>query len=396
MSTPVSTDSPFIPMPYLKTLGAGPQKKTRVMPIESQPPKRRGPKPDSKPAQTRRQELNRQAQRTHRERKEQYIRALEIEISRLREGYSNDITAANMSLHQQRQNLEAQKEENRILREILMSQGFNVDAEIEQRKVAAQTAAQGNYQESSAQSQSASYPSGTNYMTPDTTVSSGRSPAAMGSDVTDVPSSVQMYSYQGHQSYYGSHPEVPSEMSITGGDNSVVADTPGVFDQDPQLGIDFILTLEGTCRDHLERLCRRAHDDQDQDIIAGHILMATCPPPSEIAVADRGCEYPVKTYDLPPANLNTLLNLSRQLVTDHEITPIMALQSLMNHEMYPLLTRDDIKRMMEDLVAKVRCYGFGAVIEDFEFRDALNSVLGSKTEQSIKQEGLSQLPLRLG
>jgi hypothetical protein len=31
--------------------------------VEGQTPKRRGPKPDSKPALTRRQELNRQAQR---------------------------------------------------------------------------------------------------------------------------------------------------------------------------------------------------------------------------------------------------------------------------------------------------------------------------------------------
>ncbi|KAK2593591.1 hypothetical protein QQS21_008720 [Conoideocrella luteorostrata] len=52
-------------------------------------PKRRGPKPDSKPALTRRQELNRQAQRTHRERKELYIKALEDEVLRLKELYSN-------------------------------------------------------------------------------------------------------------------------------------------------------------------------------------------------------------------------------------------------------------------------------------------------------------------
>lgn len=32
--------------------------------VDGQPPKRRGPKPDSKPALTRRQELNRQAQRS--------------------------------------------------------------------------------------------------------------------------------------------------------------------------------------------------------------------------------------------------------------------------------------------------------------------------------------------
>ena len=61
----------------------------RVVPLtpklDGQPQKRRGPKPDSKPALTRRQELNRQAQRTHRERKEQYIKALEHEVLRLKE-----------------------------------------------------------------------------------------------------------------------------------------------------------------------------------------------------------------------------------------------------------------------------------------------------------------------
>jgi len=86
-------------------------------------PKRRGPKPNSRPALTRKQELNRQAQRypflrryslnlpkvgaivspsvnkacvllsaicrTHRERKEVYIRALEDEILRLRDIFSH-------------------------------------------------------------------------------------------------------------------------------------------------------------------------------------------------------------------------------------------------------------------------------------------------------------------
>ncbi|KAK5655411.1 hypothetical protein OQA88_5682 [Cercophora sp. LCS_1] len=68
---------------FLKTLT---EKRTTR---DGQPPKRRGPKPDSKPALTRRQELNRQAQRTHRERKELYIKALEDEVLRLKEVYSN-------------------------------------------------------------------------------------------------------------------------------------------------------------------------------------------------------------------------------------------------------------------------------------------------------------------
>jgi len=47
------------PMGFLKGFGGMQKKITR----DGQPAKRRGPKPDSKPAQTRRQELNRQAQR---------------------------------------------------------------------------------------------------------------------------------------------------------------------------------------------------------------------------------------------------------------------------------------------------------------------------------------------
>lgn len=79
---------------------------------DGNPPKRRGPKPDSRPALTRRQELNRQAQRTHRERKELYIKALEDEVLRLKEIYSN--------ISQDKDRL---ADENRQLKQILVSNG---------------------------------------------------------------------------------------------------------------------------------------------------------------------------------------------------------------------------------------------------------------------------------
>ncbi|KAL9083734.1 MAG: hypothetical protein Q9165_008400 [Trypethelium subeluteriae] len=88
------------------------QKTTR----DGQPPKRRGPKPDSKPALTRRQELNRQAQRTHRERKEMYIKALEQEVLRLKEVFANTTKER-----------DAFAEENRKLRELLAANGIQVD-----------------------------------------------------------------------------------------------------------------------------------------------------------------------------------------------------------------------------------------------------------------------------
>jgi hypothetical protein len=116
---------------------------------------------------------------------------------------------------------------------------------------------------------------------------------------------------------------------------------------------------------------------------SGHALMATCPPPSYITRTTPDQTYPHKTYDLPLANLSTLLNLSRQLVTDGQITPIMALQCLKNHELYTTLSRDDVKIIIETLNTKVRCYGFGAVVEDFELMDCLSSVVGTKVDAGV-------------
>ncbi|KAJ2903809.1 hypothetical protein MKZ38_009283 [Zalerion maritima] len=81
---------------------------------DGNPQKRRGPKPDSKPALTRRQELNRQAQRTHRERKELYIKALEDEVLRLKEILSN--------MSQDKGKL---ADENKQLRQLLALNGIN-------------------------------------------------------------------------------------------------------------------------------------------------------------------------------------------------------------------------------------------------------------------------------
>ncbi|KAI5789158.1 hypothetical protein EDC01DRAFT_617097, partial [Geopyxis carbonaria] len=84
--------------------------------IDGEKPKRRGPKPDAKPALTRRQELNRQAQRTHRERKERYVQGLEEEVNRLRETFTIITREKTQIL-----------EENRRLKELLELNGISYD-----------------------------------------------------------------------------------------------------------------------------------------------------------------------------------------------------------------------------------------------------------------------------
>ncbi|KAI5281909.1 hypothetical protein KEM54_003058 [Ascosphaera aggregata] len=154
---------------------------------------------------------------------------------------------------------------------------------------------------------------------------------------------------------------------------------PGVFEKDPQLEMDFILSLESPCRNHMEFLNRRALNDPEQELYCGHALMATCPPPSQVISTPPGQLYPVETYNLPQASLSKLLNLSRQLVTEGQITPIMAVQNIKCHALYNDLTIQDIRQMINELSSKIRCYGFGAVMEDFEFMDSLTAILKSKT-----------------
>ncbi|KAJ5222961.1 uncharacterized protein N7469_009201 [Penicillium citrinum] len=356
-----------------------------------QPPKRRGPKPDSKPALTRRQELNRQAQRTHRERKEQYMRSLETEVSRLREAYTTEITDANVQLQQHKEALHAVRTENDILKEILIAHGIHYEPELEQRRAERPVV---GYQSSpvaasSTGSQTAGLSNSTGHQntTPATSISTGMSPGAGGGGM-DVSPPMGFAPQQ--QVYHAG----PSE-GIGAMDRSACQfeDTPvpamgGVFEKDPQLQVDFILTLEGPCREHTDYLCRRSvteADDEDMPF-SGHALMATCPPPSYITNTTPEQPYPHKAPDLPLANLGTLLNLSRQLVTDGQITPIMALQCLKNHELYPSLSRDDVKIIIETLNTKVRCYGFGAVVEDFELIDCLSSVMGTNVDLSVARQ----------
>lgn len=131
-------------------------------------------------------------------------------------------------------------------------------------------------------------------------------------------------------------------------------------------------------------------NEPDEALFSGHALMASCPPPNHITTtpAQQGGLQPTYPHQAPSISmeaLNTLLNLSRVIksegyVEGGQVTPIMALQSLRGHRGYQSLTRDDVIGMVDSIRNKVRCYGFGAVMEDFELRDALTSIFATKPE----------------
>ena len=65
----------------------------------------------------------------------------------------------------------------------------------------------------------------------------------------------------------------------------------------------------------------KATDDYDGPTFSGHALMASCPPESHI-LNNPDLDWGQQTYDLPPSELNTLLNLSPKLSVTGELTPV--------------------------------------------------------------------------
>ena len=60
---------------------------------------------------------------------------------------------------------------------------------------------------------------------------------------------------------------------------------------------------------------------------------------------------------LSKGDLTTLLDLSKRLDLDGEITPVMAWGMILGHPRLTELTHKDFEKITEDLKGKVRCYG---------------------------------------
>lgn len=175
------------------------------------------------------------------------MRALETEVSRLREAYTTEISDANVALHQHKEMLHTVRNENEILKEILAAHGINYAPELELRM--AERGPLAGFQSSpvapsSAGSNTAAFTNATSNqnVTPATSISTGLSPQTTGGvDHHDVSPPMGFVPQQ--QVYHAS----PSEGMAMDRSACQVVDTPvpamrGVFESDPQLQIDFILT----------------------------------------------------------------------------------------------------------------------------------------------------------
>ncbi|KAH0552850.1 hypothetical protein GP486_006947 [Trichoglossum hirsutum] len=112
--------------------------------------------------------------------------------------------------------------------------------------------------------------------------------------------------------------------------------------------------------------------------------MASCPPESHI-INHPKVQWTAEDASKTPS-LSNLLDLSMRLNLDGEITPVMAWGMILGHPRFGELSSEDFESLKEELKGKIRCYGFGAVLEEFEVRDALTSVFATKQEAaSLRQ-----------
>jgi hypothetical protein len=116
--------------------------------------------------------------------------------------------------------------------------------------------------------------------------------------------------------------------------------------------------------DHMQFLVERAAGEGGEP--CGHALMASCPPvPSLDDRPDipfgHGSNHPPgttqKTWDISKSDLANLLDLSKRLNLNGEITPVMAWGHILGHYRFHDLTVEDFAAMSKELGSKSRCYG---------------------------------------
>ncbi|KAF3928161.1 hypothetical protein AA313_de0205086 [Arthrobotrys entomopaga] len=169
----------------------------------------------------------------------------------------------------------------------------------------------------------------------------------------------------------------PSSYSSPLGQNALNNTSPNVGGAFDAIGIDFVLALERPCMEHIQKLVHDSLEDPNGTAISGHALMASCPPESHM-LDNPDVDWGSRTYDLQPGELNMLLNLSPKMSLTGEVTPINAWAIIQGHPNFLQLTRHDFAAIKNELVPKVKCYGFGAVLEEYMVEDALDAVFAAK------------------
>ncbi|KAL8806611.1 MAG: hypothetical protein Q9182_001259 [Xanthomendoza sp. 2 TL-2023] len=326
---------------------------------DGEAPKRRGPKPDSKPAATKRQEMNRLAQRTHRERKDLYAQELEWRVLRAKEAY--------VQLVRDKEEL---KRENQEMAQLLHIHGIPYRNSYVRKLSTAHS--ESNYMGSSAGSISGASSSraqtadGSPFQAPKSLNSPNgairRPPHSPGTGMPSpnpvTPSNIASQSPSNTAEYTS---QAPIGMAITTDHKASSTGSlpqghdPNWIFRDDQISLDFVLHLEGVCQDHKKMMCLR-NTNPDANHLTGHALMLSCPPDGHYHENPDDDHYH-QLPEIPNPELMKLLALSYDLPLNGEMAPVQALQIIRNHARASELTQRDFRLLTERLFKYMNCYG---------------------------------------
>jgi hypothetical protein len=116
--------------------------------------------------------------------------------------------------------------------------------------------------------------------------------------------------------------------------------------------------------DHMQFLVERSSEPEGDP--CGHALMASCPPdpfPESTVPFGHTPTHHMngnvqKTWDVSKPDLANLLDLSKRLNLDGEITPVMAWGMVLAHQRFSELRLEDFEHLCQELGSKIRCYGY--------------------------------------
>ncbi|KAK9233829.1 hypothetical protein V1525DRAFT_428848 [Lipomyces kononenkoae] len=282
----------------------------------------------SQNAHLKRREQVRRAQRTHRERKEAYVKALEHEVLQLRTNEAN-ILQKNKNLLAEVANL------NSILAEHGIQLRSDINSNVTDR-------ARDDYDGFSA-----------HYVT----------------SIMEIDGKPQIHLQQenGDDIFYFSAPaptplptdiDVPpsTSRSLTGVDEICLTN----------IGTEFVLTLESPCLPH--------HTPNNPNDPSGHALTASASLLFHAQVEEHSQLR--NTWNTPIASLERLLQLSSTLALEDEVTPVQAWNYIRRHSTFNATDLELLGQLTTKLLRHVKCHGFGGVIEKTVLKEAVFELLG--------------------
>ncbi|KAL8926862.1 MAG: hypothetical protein Q9208_002671 [Pyrenodesmia sp. 3 TL-2023] len=364
--------------------------------------KKRGPKPNATPALTKKQELNRLAQRTHRDRKDRYAKELEWRVERARESHfaqvreMDQLKNENGQLKDEKEQLKREIEE---MAQLLRTHGIPHQSSLTRRSSKASSyysmlpadtvpEASSTYSQTAADipiQPSASFPAPTAPMWPSSHSESSNmaSHASRPSATAVTPQTPVSSNPNAAQAPIGTAMTSTYEAPSTG-PHRKVKEYGGIF-RNYQVAINFVRQLEAICIDHKHLMITRGLDNTTQ--LSGHSLMMTCPP-SGFYLKNPGDQYYHQMPNLPDAEVVYLIQTSYPTYDDEfgggEMAPAQALEIIENHPRALEINLAEFQTLTVELYRYMMCYGTGAMLPYYALRQELEKLFARKDQHRAR------------